>query len=77
METAVTRTGFLERQIVRRCDGHRFTVLATRLIAERTLVWISRCRRLARDDERHARKAAAFVRPDVTRRMLRRLSASL
>ena len=42
---------------------------------ERTLAWISRCCRLARDDERHARKAAAFVRLAMIRLRLRRLAA--
>ncbi|HLI19874.1 MAG TPA: IS5/IS1182 family transposase, partial [Stellaceae bacterium] len=34
-----------------------------------------RCRRLAKDFERHARKAAAFVRLAMIRIMLRRLTA--
>ena len=41
---------------------------------ERTLAWISRCCRLARDDERHARKAVAFVRLAMIRLRLRRLA---
>jgi len=61
MATVVARTGIWELQIVRRCDQHRFVVLPKRWIVERTLAWISRCRRLARDYERHARKAAVFV----------------
>ena len=73
-EAAVARTGFWQLQIVRRCDRHRFVVLPKRWIVERTLAWISRCRRLARDYERHARKAAAFVRLAMIRLMLRRLS---
>src|SRR5918998_3447068 len=64
-------------EIARRCDRHRFVVLPKRWIVERTLAWISRCRRLARDYERHARKAAAFVRLAMIRLMLRRLSANL
>ena len=76
METAVARTGTWGRQIVRRCDRHRFIVLPKRWIVERTLAWISRCRRLARDYERHARKAAAFVRLAMVRLMLRRVVAS-
>ena len=77
MEAAVARTGFWELQIVRRCDRHRFVVLPKRWIVERTLAWISRCRRLARDYKRHARKAATFVRLAMIRLMLRRLSANL
>ena len=76
METAVARTGMWELQILRRCDQHRFVVLPKRWIVERTLAWISRCRRLARDYERHARKAAAFVRLAMIRLMLRRLGPS-
>src|SRR5215216_3437895 len=74
MQAAVARTGSWELQIVRRCDRHRFVVLPKRWIVERTLAWISRCRRLARDYERHARKAAAFVRLAMIRLMLRRLA---
>jgi transposase len=70
------RTGVWELQIVRRCDRHRFVVLPKRWIVERTLAWISRCRRLARDYERHACQAAAFVRLAMIRLMLRRLAAS-
>ena len=77
MEAAVARTGFWQLHIVRRCDKHRFVVLPKRWIVERTLAWISRCRRLARDYERHARKAAAFARLAMIRLMLRRISANL
>jgi transposase len=61
-------------EIVRRCDRHRFVVLPKRWIVERTLGWISHHRRLARDFERHARIAAAFVRMAMIRIMLRRLA---
>ena len=74
MEAALARTGSWALQIVRRCDKHRFVVLPKRWIVERTLAWISRCRRLARDYERHTRKAAAFVRLAMIRLMLRRLA---
>jgi transposase len=76
MEAALARTGTWSLQIVRRCDQHRFVVLPKRWIVERTLAWISRNRRLARDYERHARKAAAFVRLAMIRLMLRRLAPS-
>lgn len=76
MSAAVARTGAWALEIVRRCDRHRFVVLPKRWIAERTLAWISKNRRLALDYERHARKAAAFVRLAMIRLMLRRLAAS-
>ena len=55
MAAAVARTGAWTLEIVRRCDRHRFVILPKRWIVERTLVWISRCRRLARHYEHHAR----------------------
>src|SRR3954463_11356174 len=76
MEAVVARTGTWVLEIVRRCDQPRVGVPPKRWIVERTLAWISRCRRLARDYERHARKAAAFVRLAMIRPMLRRLTAN-
>ena len=76
MEAAVARTGTWALEIVRRCDRHRFVVLPKRWIVERTLAWISRCRRLSRDYERHTPTAAAFVRLAMIRLMLRRLAAN-
>ncbi len=76
MAAAVARTGPWTLEIVRRCERHRFVVPPKRWIVARTLAWISRCRRLARDYKRHARKAAAFVRLAMIRVMLRRLAAS-
>jgi transposase len=48
MTATVARIGSWTLEIVRRCDRHRFVVLPKRWIVERTLAWISRCRRLAR-----------------------------
>ena len=76
MDAVVARTGAWVLEIVRRCDQHRFVVLPKRWIVERTLAWISRCRRLARDFERYARTAAAFVRLAMIRIKLRRLTRS-
>ena len=73
---ATARTGTWVLEIVKRPDSKRFAVLPKRWIVERTLAWISRCRRLARDYERHARKAAAFIRLAMIRLMLRRLSTN-
>lgn len=72
---AVARTGTWKMEIVRRCDRHKFVVLPKRWIVERTIGWISRNRRLARDFERYCRIAAAFVRMAMIRIMLRRLAA--
>ena len=59
---AAAKTGTWRIEIVKRNELHRFVVLPKRWIVQRTLAWISRCRRLAKDFERHARKAAAFIR---------------
>jgi len=75
LAAAITKTGAWTIEIVRRNDVPRFEVLPKRWIVERTLAWISRCRRLAKDFERHARKAAAFIRLALIRLMLRRLTA--
>jgi transposase len=61
-------------EIVKRHELHKFVVLPKRWIVERTLAWISRNRRLARDFERYARTVAAFVRLAMIRIMLRRLT---
>ena len=70
----LARTGAWRIEIVKRPNIPRFEVLPKRWIVERTFAWISRCRRLARDFERHIRKAAAFVRLAMIRLMLRRLA---
>lgn len=75
MAAAVARTGTWTIEIVKRRDRHRFVVLPKRWIVERTLAWISRNRRLARDYERHTRTAAAFVQLAMIRLMLRRCTA--
>ena len=74
MRAAVARTGAWALEIVRRCDKHRFVVLPKRWIVERTIGWVSRNRRMARDFERHCRIAAAFVRLAMIRIMVRRLA---
>jgi transposase len=76
MAATVARTGAWRLEIVKRNDLPRFEVLPKRWIVERTLAWISRCRRLARDFERHLRSVVAFVRLAMIRLMLRRLAVN-
>jgi transposase len=76
LATALPLTGTWTIEVVKRNELHRFVVLPKRWIVERTLAWITRCRRLAKDFERHARKAAAFIRLAMIRLMLRRLTAA-
>jgi transposase len=55
MAAALAQTGAWKLEIVKRTEEHRFVVLPKRWVVERSLAWISRNRRLARDFERHAR----------------------
>lgn len=69
------KSGCWRVEIVRRsADAEGFVVIAKRWIVERTLAWISRNRRLARDFENLARTAAALVRLAMIKIMLRRLA---
>ena len=61
-------------EIVKRSDQAKaFVVLPQRWIVERTLAWLGRCRRLARDWENFNQKALAFLRLASIRLMLRKL----
>jgi transposase len=61
-------------EIVKRSDQTKgFTVLPKRWIVERTIGWLNRCRRLAKDWECLNRKALAFLRWASIRFMLRKL----
>ena len=52
----------LDVSIVKRSDKAKgFIVLPKRWIVERTIAWLNRCRRLAKDWENLARKARAFM----------------
>src|SRR4029434_7130479 len=64
----------LDIEIVKRSDQvSGFVVLPKRWIVERTIAWLNRCRRLAKDWENLNRKALAFLRLASIRLMLRKL----
>ena len=64
----------LSIEIVKRSDQTTgFVVLPRRWVVERTLAWLNRCRRLAKDFENLTRMALAFIRVASIRLMLRRL----
>ena len=64
----------LQTQIVKRSDQAKgFVVLPKRWLVERTLAWLNRCRRLAKDWENLNREALAFLRLASIRLMLRKL----
>jgi transposase len=77
VRAAAARAGTWKIEIIKRSDiAKGFVVLPKRWVVERTLAWISRNRRLARDFERYASTVAAFVRLAMIRIMLRRLTKS-
>ena len=64
----------IETEIVKRSDHAKgFVVLPRRWVVERTIAWLNRCRRLAKDWENLNRKALAFLRLASIRLMLRKL----
>ena len=64
----------IEIKIVKRSDQvSSFVVLPKRWIVERTIAWLNRCRRLAKDWECLNRKALAFLHVASIRLMLRYL----
>jgi putative transposase len=64
----------LDAEIIKRSDHIKgFAVLPKRWIVERTIAWLNRCRRLAKDWENLNRKGLAFLRLASIRLMLRKL----
>ena len=64
----------IDVEIVKRSDiAKGFAVLPKRWIVERTIAWLNRCRRSAKDWECLNRKALAFLRLASIRLMLRKL----
>ncbi len=71
---ATTAMRSLVVEIVKRADGAKgFVVEPKRWIVERSIAWLNRCRRLAKDWENRNHNALAFLRLASIRLMLRRL----
>ena len=67
----------LKTEIVKRSNQVKgFVVLPRRWIVERTIAWLNRCRRLAKDWENLNRTALAFLKLASIRFMLRKLCNS-
>ena len=60
-------------EIVKRSDCGKFVVLPRRWVVERTIAWLNRCRRLAKDWECLNRNGLAFLRWASVRLMVRKL----
>ena len=63
-------------EIVKRSDAGKFVVLPKRWIVERTIGWLNRCRRLAKDWECLNRNGLAFLQWASVRVMVRKLCRS-
>jgi putative transposase len=62
-------------EVVTKSEGQRgFVPLPKRWIVERTLSWVTHCRRLARDYERNPAYSEAWVYVAVIHRMLKHLA---
>jgi len=60
-------------EIVKRSDVGKFVVLPKRWVVERTIGWLNRCRRLAKDWECLNQNGRAFLRWAAVRLMVRKL----
>jgi transposase len=69
------QTARLVLEIVRKPEGQRtFEVLPRRWVVERTLSWITKCRRLDHDYERLTKTSVAMVKWAMVGLMTRRLA---
>ena len=70
----VWATGGWLLQVVRRNpDSHQFDVLPRRWVVERTLAWLSRCRRLSKDYGEFPETGEAWIHIAMVHLMLKRL----
>ncbi|WP_267383251.1 IS5 family transposase [Sphingomonas sp. GC_Shp_2] len=74
LEAAIAHLGRLAVEIVKRSDVRCFVVLPRRWVVERTIAWLNRCRRLAKDWEATIASSEAWLVIASIRRMTRRLA---
>ena len=74
LRRAIAGAAWKTEVVKRPADQKGFEVLPKRWVVERTIAWINRCRRLAKDYENLNRTALAFIRLASIRLMLRRLT---
>ena len=68
--------GWLLKVVRRRPDSHQFEVLPRRWVVERTLAWLSRCRRLSQDYEELPETGETWVHIAMVHLMLKRLKST-
>ncbi|PSP11124.1 MAG: hypothetical protein BRC50_12905 [Cyanobacteria bacterium SW_11_48_12] len=64
-------------EVLERPRGRGFRVVPRAWVVERTLAWISRCRRLSQDDEKLPRTWETFIYQAMIELMLKRLAETL
>jgi putative transposase len=74
-EWVATMVGWTLEIVKRPAEAQGFVVLPKRWIVERTLAWLFRFRRLAKDYEETRSSSEAWIRISMIRLMLRRLAA--
>jgi len=74
LKAAVAHINLLTIEIIRRSDLVGFVVLPRRWVVERTLAWLNRCRRLAKDWETSIASSEAWMVVSSIRRMTRRIA---
>jgi len=75
LETALTEMNGPAIEIVKRPDGAKgFVLVARRWVVERTLSWINRCRRLAKDWEASIASSEAWLLIASIRQLSRRIA---
>src|SRR5260221_4116188 len=73
-DSSPTREAMAQQEPKR--SGGGFQILPRRWVVERSLAWITRCRRLARDHEGLPASSEAFIKLSASRRMLSLLAPS-
>ncbi len=74
LEAAVANIDRLTIEIIRRSDITGSIILPRRWVVERTLAWLNRCRRLAKDWEASTASSEAWMIVSSIRRMARRIA---
>ena len=73
VEWAWATGGWMLSVVRRNPDSHSFEVLPRRWVVERTLAWLSRCRRLSKDYEELPETGGTWVYIAMVHLMLKRL----
>ncbi len=75
LEAALKKIGKWNLEIVKRSDTTKgFQLLPRRWVVERTLAWLGRCRRLAKDFEQTIESAETWIMIAAVRLLTRRLA---